>query len=146
MAKTLFEWRYYVAALTSLGVAVSLSVGSRDVDDGAVFSAGKTAALTAATFASTALVLGGWRFALIVCRTIGRDFKGILVLVKMKLVIRKHVKDGRNIPSLWEETVQKFRDKPCVYFEDQVWSFREVGFHGIWFVRSFHPLISGGGF
>ena len=138
MATTLFfnKWRFYAAALASVGVAALTfrhSVGSRDDDDdddGAVLSAGKAAlaALAAlATFASTAFLLGGWRFALIVCRTIRRDVKGILVFVKMKLIIRKHVKDGRNIPSLWEDTVDQFRDKPCVYFEDQVWSFREVG-------------------
>jgi len=131
MATTLFnKWRFYAAALASVGVAFLTfrhSVGSRDDDDGGVvFSAGKAALAAVATFASTTFLLGGWRFALIVYRTIRRDVKGILVFVKMKLIIRKHVKDGRNIPSLWEETVDQFRDKPCVYFEDQVWSFREL--------------------
>ena len=120
MLTALKKKRHLLASCAALGV-----VGAAIVDGNAALGA-TTALWAALTYALAALALGGWRFLWVVCRTFRRDVRAILVFVKMKLVIRKHVKNGENIPSLWNQTVEKFGDKTCFFFEDERWSFHEV--------------------
>lgn len=109
--------RHLLASVVSLG-AVLIAYG-----DG-----GRLAALLVCivAYAVAVFCLGGWRFAYVVCRTIRRDIRGLLVFFKMRLAIRRHVANEANVPSLFNETVIKFKNKVCFYFEDQQWTFSQV--------------------
>ena len=119
MLTALQERRHLSALLAALSVVGAASA----IDDATSWS---TVLWGTLTYALTALALGGWRFLWIVCRTFRRDIRAILVFVQMKLIIRKHVKNEENIPSLWNKTVERFGGKTCFFFEDETWSFHEV--------------------
>ncbi|XP_028678505.2 long-chain fatty acid transport protein 1a [Erpetoichthys calabaricus] len=68
---------------------------------------------------------GGWRFLRIVILTARRDLFGLCVLLRVKLAIRRHLRCGSTIPSIFYETVQAHPDKPALIYEatGEVWSF-----------------------
>ena len=124
MLKSIHAERHRLAFLAAVIVAAIHLAYRESQDITSLWAA--TALVAATTYALSALAFGGWRFLWVVCRTLRRDVRGILVFVKMKLIIKKHVKNGENIPSLWNKTVEKYEDKTCFFFEDEKWSFREV--------------------
>ena len=120
MKAMMFEWRHHLACLAAVSTT-ALSLASNESPD--LFH---VALRAFSTYAISALLLGGWRFAWVVCRTFWRDIRGILVFIQMKLIMRKHVRNGENIPSLWRKTAETFGEKVCFYFENLTWSFNEV--------------------
>ena len=127
MFATPFTWRHRLAAAASISAAAIFLIS--DESHGIVADAAPKALLWALfSYASTLFLLGGWRFAWVVGQTFSRDVKGILVFVKMKLIMRKHVRNKENIPSLWNKTVETYGEKVCFFFENQSWSFNEVHF------------------
>ena len=123
IAATAYRWRHHVACLAAISFA-ALDLASDESRGGAGFLHVSLGAL--ATYAISALLLGGWRFAMVVYWTFWRDVRGIAVFLQMKMIMRKHVKNGENVPSLWSKTVKTYGDKTCFYFENQTWSFHEV--------------------
>ena len=119
----LYQWRHHLGALTAVVAALYNFSNESNFDCSALLRAAR---LILACYCISTVTFGGWRFLWIVCRTLRRDVRGILVFVKMKLAIRKRVNNRENIPTLWNQTLQRFGDKTCFYFEDQKWSFRDV--------------------
>ncbi|KAJ8260552.1 hypothetical protein COCON_G00162750 [Conger conger] len=71
---------------------------------------------------------GGWKFAHIFLKTVGRDVHAAGVLLKVKLNVKKHLRERNTIPKIFAETVQRFGDKTALIFEGtgESWSFREL--------------------
>lgn len=131
MKFSLFKWRHQLALATAVCAAgvfldSKQSAGSLDLFDTNGADLLSALPLALSSYSLTALLLGGWRFAWVVCQTLRRDIKGILVFVQMKMIMRKHTNNAENIPSLFRKTVEKYGDKTCFFFEDQKWSFNEL--------------------
>ncbi|XP_030876162.1 long-chain fatty acid transport protein 4, partial [Leptonychotes weddellii] len=71
---------------------------------------------------------GGWRFVRIFVKTIRRDIFGGLVLLKVKVKVRRYLREQRTVPILFASTVQRHPDKTALIFEgtDTRWTFRQL--------------------
>ncbi|XP_049324779.1 long-chain fatty acid transport protein 4 [Astyanax mexicanus] len=71
---------------------------------------------------------GGWTSFRVFVKTIGRDLHAAGVLLKVKLNVKRHLRQRNTIPRIFAETVQKYGDKTALIFEGtgEKWSFREL--------------------
>ncbi|MEQ2201699.1 hypothetical protein XENOCAPTIV_016666, partial [Xenoophorus captivus] len=71
---------------------------------------------------------GGWSFLDIVAKTIGRDLHAAYVLLRVKLNVKRHVREKNTIPKIFAETVQRHGDKTALIFEGtgERWTFRQL--------------------
>uniref|UniRef100_A0A3Q2QK54 Arachidonate--CoA ligase n=1 Tax=Fundulus heteroclitus TaxID=8078 RepID=A0A3Q2QK54_FUNHE len=71
---------------------------------------------------------GGWTFLDIVAKTIGRDLHAAYVLLRVKLNVKRHVREKNTIPKIFAETVQRHGDKTALIFEGtgERWTFRQL--------------------
>ncbi|KAF5886999.1 long-chain fatty acid transport protein 4, partial [Clarias magur] len=71
---------------------------------------------------------GGWHSLRVFMKTIGRDLHAAVVLLKVKLNVKRHLRQRNTIPKIFAETLQKYGDKTALIFEGtgERWSFREL--------------------
>uniref|UniRef100_A0AAR2KL18 long-chain-fatty-acid--CoA ligase n=1 Tax=Pygocentrus nattereri TaxID=42514 RepID=A0AAR2KL18_PYGNA len=71
---------------------------------------------------------GGWRFINITARTIRRDLSGLYVLLRVKCIVRRYLRCGSTVPSIFAERVELHPDKAALVEEatGEVWSFSEL--------------------
>ncbi|MBN3299615.1 long-chain fatty acid transport protein 1a [Amia ocellicauda] len=71
---------------------------------------------------------GGWRYFYIVVRTAKRDLYGLYVLLRVKLALRRHMRAGSTIPSIFSETARAHPDKPALVYEatGEIWTFTQL--------------------
>uniref|UniRef100_A0A3B3UXW0 Very long-chain fatty acid transport protein n=1 Tax=Poecilia latipinna TaxID=48699 RepID=A0A3B3UXW0_9TELE len=71
---------------------------------------------------------GGWSFLDIVAKTIGRDLHAAYVLLRVKLNVKRHVREKNTLPKIFAETVQRHGDKTALIFEGtgERWTFRQL--------------------
>uniref|UniRef100_A0A8C9QVD9 Very long-chain fatty acid transport protein n=1 Tax=Scleropages formosus TaxID=113540 RepID=A0A8C9QVD9_SCLFO len=70
---------------------------------------------------------GGWRFARVVAKTLGRDLAaGVLLTVKLN--VRRHLRERNTIPKIFAETLRRHPDKTALIFEGtgEAWTFRQL--------------------
>ncbi|XP_046376251.2 long-chain fatty acid transport protein 4-like [Haliotis rufescens] len=102
-----------LAAFLALGVTLSCYVG---------FSCCLTTVIVFLVY----LLTGGHRFALVVCRTIRRDLKGLFVLMKLTLGVRYYLRKNATVPALFQNNVKKHPNRACFIYEDKTWTFKDV--------------------
>uniref|UniRef100_A0AAY4BMM8 long-chain-fatty-acid--CoA ligase n=1 Tax=Denticeps clupeoides TaxID=299321 RepID=A0AAY4BMM8_9TELE len=71
---------------------------------------------------------GGWRFFYVALRTARRDLAGLCVLLRVKFAIRRLLRQGATIPSMFAGTVARHPDKPALVYEatGEAWTFSEL--------------------
>uniref|UniRef100_A0A7N6FGK8 Arachidonate--CoA ligase n=1 Tax=Anabas testudineus TaxID=64144 RepID=A0A7N6FGK8_ANATE len=71
---------------------------------------------------------GGWRFLRIFAKTIGRDLHAASVLLRVKMNVRRHLREKNTIPRVFAETVRRHGDKTALIFEGtgERWTFRQL--------------------
>uniref|UniRef100_A0A672J5S3 Arachidonate--CoA ligase n=1 Tax=Salarias fasciatus TaxID=181472 RepID=A0A672J5S3_SALFA len=71
---------------------------------------------------------GGWSFLQIFAKTVGRDLHAASVLLRVKMNVRRHLREKNTIPKIFAETVQRHGDKTALIFEGtgERWSFRQL--------------------
>ncbi|XP_061080046.1 long-chain fatty acid transport protein 1a [Conger conger] len=71
---------------------------------------------------------GGWRFLYVVVRTAKRDLTGLYVLLRVKLALRRHLRKGSTVPSIFAQTVALHPDKPALVYEatGETWTFSQL--------------------
>ncbi|XP_034458037.1 long-chain fatty acid transport protein 4 isoform X2 [Hippoglossus hippoglossus] len=71
---------------------------------------------------------GGWSFLQIFAKTIGRDLHAASVLLRVKMNVRRHLKQKNTLPKIFAETVRRHGDKTALIFEGtgEKWTFREL--------------------
>uniref|UniRef100_A0A3Q1B538 Arachidonate--CoA ligase n=1 Tax=Amphiprion ocellaris TaxID=80972 RepID=A0A3Q1B538_AMPOC len=82
---------------------------------------------------------GGWKFLQIFARTVGRDlqvigsvlscfFSAATVLLRVKMNVRRHLKEKNTIPKIFAETVERYGDKTALIFEGtgEKWTFQQL--------------------
>ncbi|XP_062869788.1 long-chain fatty acid transport protein 4 [Trichomycterus rosablanca] len=71
---------------------------------------------------------GGWNSLRVFARTIGRDLHAAVVLLKVKLNVKRHLRERNTVPRIFAETVQKYGDKTALIFEGtgERWSFKQL--------------------
>jgi hypothetical protein len=66
-----------------------------------------------------------WEFI----RAIARDLIGAIKLLKIKRKFRQFEKSNSSVPEVFRKLVAKHPNKPCVIFDDQIWTFQQVKFY-----------------
>uniref|UniRef100_A0A4W6C6B6 Arachidonate--CoA ligase n=1 Tax=Lates calcarifer TaxID=8187 RepID=A0A4W6C6B6_LATCA len=71
---------------------------------------------------------GGWSFLQIFAKTVGRDLHAAGVLLRVKMNVRRHLREKNTIPKIFAETVQRHGDKTALIFEGtgERWTFRQL--------------------
>ncbi|XP_036384569.1 long-chain fatty acid transport protein 4 isoform X2 [Megalops cyprinoides] len=71
---------------------------------------------------------GGWKFAHIFMKTVQRDMHAAGVLLKVKMNVRRHLRQRNTIPKIFAETVQHHGDKTALIFEGtgEAWTFKQL--------------------
>uniref|UniRef100_A0AAQ5ZF71 long-chain-fatty-acid--CoA ligase n=1 Tax=Amphiprion ocellaris TaxID=80972 RepID=A0AAQ5ZF71_AMPOC len=71
---------------------------------------------------------GGWKFLQIFARTVGRDLHAATVLLRVKMNVRRHLKEKNTIPKIFAETVERYGDKTALIFEGtgEKWTFQQL--------------------
>ncbi|XP_014719066.1 long-chain fatty acid transport protein 4 [Equus asinus] len=71
---------------------------------------------------------GGWPFIRIFIKTIRRDVFGGMVLLKVKVKVRRYLREQKTVPLLFASTVRRHPDKTALIFEgtDTHWTFRQL--------------------
>ncbi|XP_017309586.1 long-chain fatty acid transport protein 1a [Ictalurus punctatus] len=71
---------------------------------------------------------GGWRYLYVAARTAKRDLNGVLMLLRVKLALWRHTRNGSTIPSIFAQTVAQHPDKPALVYEatGETWTFSEL--------------------
>ncbi|XP_012689593.2 long-chain fatty acid transport protein 4 [Clupea harengus] len=71
---------------------------------------------------------GGYKFLHVFMKTIGRDLHAAGVLLRVKLNVRRHLRQRNTIPKIFAEMVQRHGDKTALIFEGtgEAWSFRQL--------------------
>uniref|UniRef100_A0A673N3F9 long-chain-fatty-acid--CoA ligase n=1 Tax=Sinocyclocheilus rhinocerous TaxID=307959 RepID=A0A673N3F9_9TELE len=77
---------------------------------------------------SVYLGTGGWRYLYVVVRTAKRDINGLYVLLRVKLALWLHIRNGNTIPSIFSKTVARHPDKPALVYEatGETWTFSQL--------------------
>ncbi|KAK7095529.1 long-chain fatty acid transport protein 1-like [Littorina saxatilis] len=107
--------RMWLKVLIFLALGVSLRV----------FLGVGTLLAVAATFL-VYLATGGWKFAVVVVKTLPRDVRALTGLIKLTLKVRSHTRAKTTVAKLFKDQVKKHPQKPCFLFEDQTWTFQQV--------------------
>uniref|UniRef100_A0A3Q3XBU1 Very long-chain fatty acid transport protein n=1 Tax=Mola mola TaxID=94237 RepID=A0A3Q3XBU1_MOLML len=68
---------------------------------------------------------GSWEFLHVTLRTIKRDLKCLVVILRVKFSMYRHLRNRHIIPSLFARIVTKYSNKPALVYEatGEVWSF-----------------------
>ncbi|KAK7896242.1 hypothetical protein WMY93_021567 [Mugilogobius chulae] len=63
-----------------------------------------------------------------ICQTVGRDLHAAYVLLRVKLNVKRHLREKNTIPKIFAETVQRHGDKTALIFEGtgEKWTFRQL--------------------
>ncbi|KAK1155752.1 long-chain fatty acid transport protein 4-like [Acipenser oxyrinchus oxyrinchus] len=71
---------------------------------------------------------GGWKFADVFIKTIWRDLHAAGVLLRVKLNVKRHLREGNTVPKIFASMVKLHGDKPALIFEGtgETWSFRQL--------------------
>ncbi|XP_016374264.1 long-chain fatty acid transport protein 4-like [Sinocyclocheilus rhinocerous] len=71
---------------------------------------------------------GGWKSFHVFSKTIYRDLHAASVLLRVKLNVKKHLRERNTIPKLFAKSVKKYGDKTALIFEGtgEKWSFKEL--------------------
>ncbi|XP_038601672.1 long-chain fatty acid transport protein 4 [Tachyglossus aculeatus] len=71
---------------------------------------------------------GGWRFVRVVVKTIRRDVFAGTVLLKVKLKVRRYLRERKTVPALFASTLRRHPDKTALIFEGTGarWTFRQL--------------------
>lgn len=71
---------------------------------------------------------GGWSSLQIFSKTIGRDLHAAYVLLRVKLNVKRHLREKNTIPKIFAETVQRHGNKTALIFEGtgERWTFRQL--------------------
>uniref|UniRef100_A0A673B3W8 Long-chain-fatty-acid--CoA ligase n=1 Tax=Sphaeramia orbicularis TaxID=375764 RepID=A0A673B3W8_9TELE len=71
---------------------------------------------------------GGWSFLQIFAKTVGRDLHAAGVLLRVKMNVRRHLREKNTIPKIFAETVHRYGDKTALIFEGtgEKWTFRQL--------------------
>lgn len=71
---------------------------------------------------------GGWRYLYVAVRTAKRDLNGLCVLLRVKLALWRHVRNGNTIPSIFAQTVKRHPNKPALVYEatGETWTFSQL--------------------
>ncbi|XP_064649666.1 long-chain fatty acid transport protein 4-like [Lineus longissimus] len=72
------------------------------------------------------LVTGGWKFILVVLKTLPRDARALYILTTMKFKMKKYIRENSSIPKIFQETVRKYPNKVAFIYEGHEWTFRAV--------------------
>ena len=54
------------------------------------------------------------------------NFRGVVVLLKAIIKVRRHIRDNMTMCDVFKQTLQKHREKVAFVFEDKHWTFQEV--------------------
>ncbi|KAJ3600266.1 hypothetical protein NHX12_031252 [Muraenolepis orangiensis] len=80
--------------------------------------------------AGIGLYLGtnSWRYFYVAARTARRDVKGLYVLLRVKMALWRHMRNGSNIPTIFAETVRLHPNKPALIHETtgEAWTFTQL--------------------
>uniref|UniRef100_A0A9J8BZA1 Arachidonate--CoA ligase n=1 Tax=Cyprinus carpio carpio TaxID=630221 RepID=A0A9J8BZA1_CYPCA len=71
---------------------------------------------------------GGWKSLHVFSKTIYRDLHAASVLLRVKLNVKKHLRERNTVPKLFAKSVKKYGDKTALIFEGtgEKWSFKEL--------------------
>uniref|UniRef100_A0A665X0F9 Very long-chain fatty acid transport protein n=1 Tax=Echeneis naucrates TaxID=173247 RepID=A0A665X0F9_ECHNA len=71
---------------------------------------------------------GGWSFLQIFAKTIGRDLHAAVVLLRVRMNVKRHLREKNTIPKIFAETVRRHGDKTALIFEGtgERWTFRQL--------------------
>ncbi|XP_044161921.1 long-chain fatty acid transport protein 4-like [Bufo gargarizans] len=71
---------------------------------------------------------GGWRFMKVFYKTIGRDLRGAFTLVRVKLQVKRHLRENNTVPVIFKECVRRHPNKTALIFESTgaSWTFQEL--------------------
>lgn len=71
---------------------------------------------------------GGYRFLHVFMKTVGRDLHAAGVLIKVKLNVRRHLRQRNTIAKIFAETVQRHPNKTALIFEatGETWTFHQL--------------------
>lgn len=74
------------------------------------------------------LATGGWRFMKVFYKTIGRDVRGAITLVRVKLQVKRHLREKNTVPNIFKECVKRHPNKTALIFEGTgvSWTFKEL--------------------
>ncbi|XP_026324359.1 long-chain fatty acid transport protein 4-like [Hyposmocoma kahamanoa] len=67
-----------------------------------------------------------WSWCVIAFKTIPRDLHALICYIKILLLTRRYTKKNWTMPDIFHYTVEKHPDKPCFFYQDEVWTFKEV--------------------
>lgn len=60
-------------------------------------------------------------------------FRALLSYIKILWITKKFARKNLSIPDIFHEVVNRHPDKPCFLFQEEVWTFKEVGSFIIFF-------------
>ncbi|XP_023020391.2 fatty acid transport protein 1 isoform X2 [Leptinotarsa decemlineata] len=72
------------------------------------------------------LAAGKWRWCYVALRTLPRDVRGLIGFIKLIIQMKTLHRRNLTIGDVFRQNVKKHPDKPCILFEDQVWTFAQV--------------------
>ncbi|XP_033643640.1 long-chain fatty acid transport protein 4-like [Asterias rubens] len=72
------------------------------------------------------LATGGWRFAKVIVRTLPRDLRGLIALVRLRLTLMKRQRNRELVHNVFEARAKRHPNKIAFRFEDQSWTFNDV--------------------
>jgi hypothetical protein len=58
--------------------------------------------------------------------TLPRDLKGLILMHTVESKFHKYEVEGVTTPMLFERLVKKQPKKPCIIFDDEIWTFQDV--------------------
>ncbi|XP_068192545.1 long-chain fatty acid transport protein 1a [Antennarius striatus] len=74
------------------------------------------------------LCMRTWKYFYIAARTAKRDATGLCVLLRVKLALWRYMRNGSNIPSMFDQTVKLCPNKPALIYEatGETWTFTQL--------------------
>ncbi|XP_053329615.1 long-chain fatty acid transport protein 4 [Spea bombifrons] len=71
---------------------------------------------------------GGWAFLKVFYKTVGRDVRGAITLFRVKLQVKRHLREKNTIPHIFRECVKRHPNKTALIFEGTgaTWTFKEL--------------------
>ncbi|XP_072287562.1 long-chain fatty acid transport protein 4 [Pyxicephalus adspersus] len=71
---------------------------------------------------------GGWKFLKVFYKTVGRDVRGAITLVRVKLQVKRHLREKNTVPMIFKECVKRHPHKTALIFEGTgaLWTFKEL--------------------
>ncbi|KAM3598443.1 uncharacterized protein V6R79_018075 [Siganus canaliculatus] len=69
-----------------------------------------------------------WKYFYIAARTAKRDLNGLYVLLRVKLALWRHMRNGSNMVSIFAQTVKLHPNKPALIYEatGETWTFTQL--------------------